>query len=247
MMSLYRIILPIFLTLCLCNLQSGNAACVYGTEIAGKVDIGPALARVDVLESGKTVKRLNMAGVRGDLYFVFKDAYGFMVKPYALYLTGHHGELINTGISLGFCCPVLKQCTFSPLIGCAYTQLSTRIDIPVEVFPGFDVVFPDIHERFRSVSPYIGFEVAYTFCQGWRLSGLVQYGYSQTHTRLKGFPTGTVTDNSRSWGPSYSVMLEKDITEKWSINIAGAYNISLTKEKHGLRAAGGKIGIAYWF
>jgi hypothetical protein len=42
-------------------------------------------------------------------------------------------------------------------------------------------------------------------------------------------------------------MLETDINDCWSVNIGGAYNISLSHEKHGLRAYGGRLALAYWF
>jgi outer membrane scaffolding protein for murein synthesis (MipA/OmpV family) len=98
-------------------------------------------------------------------------------------------------------------------------------------------------EKFRSISPYLSIEGSYTFTKGWRVVGTIQYSYSRTHTIVKPL----VDDKSHSEGFSYSAMIEHDLTQQWSVNLGGAYNLSLTKEKHGMRIWGFKLGIARWF
>ncbi len=72
---------------------------------------------------------------------------------------------------------------------------------------------------------------------------MYQYVWSRTITRIKGFKD----TKSSPKGSNYSVMIESDINEKWSVNLGAAYNTSLTKEKHGLRGYGVRWGFAYWF
>ena len=55
------------------------------------------------------------------------------------------------------------------------------------------------------------------------------------------------TTKSKPKGSNYGVMIEHDLNDRWSINLGGAYNTSLTKEKHGIRGYGGRLGCAYWF
>ena len=100
-----------------------------------------------------------------------------------------------------------------------------------------------VEERFRSCSPYLALELSYTFRPFCRLVLNYQYAWSRTHTTI----SRIVNEKSHSEGFSYSGMLEHDLNNNWSVSVGGAYNVSLTKEKHGLRAYGCKVGVAYWF
>lgn len=235
-----------------------SALVIYGHEMVGRIDLGPAYARIDILESGKTVKRLEMAAIRTDATIVVSQTYGLCLKPTFLYGRGAHSELITGSIGIGFCIPY-KNFTFTPYAGCQWTQLSTNVHVNVPVFPtmGSEVqseldsasppslsfVSVKTQERFRSASPFIAFEATYDFWDCWRVCGLVQYAWSHTNIRFKHL----LDDKSRSRGPNYSAMLERDINDNWSINIGAAYNITLSHEKHGLRGMGVKLGTAYWF
>lgn len=202
-------------------------------DTCGKIDVSPTYVHLDVLESGHTVKRLDMGGIRVDgSGLVWK---GLCVKPTAMYVYGH-GELFTVGMGIGHYTPITDRFSLTPTIGCVYTELRTKINIrPFFLY--------NLKEHFQSVSPYLSLEATYKIVPGLRFSFIYQYAYSATHTVIKHLGT----DNSHSWGPSYAVLLEKDLSDKWSVNIGGAYNIMLTKEKHGLRGYGGKIGVAYWF
>lgn len=211
-------------------------------EYCGRWDIGPAYARIDVLESGHTVKTVNMGAIRTDATIIPSKEWGFCIKPCFLYGKGHHGELITGGAAVGFCCPFRDCFYFTPLVGCTLTQFKTKIDVPVPVMDMI-VTLEDVKERFRSVSPYIGLEITYSFWDCWRICGMYQYAWSRTHTTLKHL----LKSKSKACGPNYSLMIERDINKNWSVNIGAAYNISLTKEKHGLRGMGVKLGVAYWW
>lgn len=202
-------------------------------ECCGKVDLGPAYVHLDVLESGHTVKRMDMVGARADgNWLVWK---GVCLKPSVMYVSGN-GELLTAGLGIGHYTPICENFSLTPSIGCTYTELKTKINLR-----HFGLL--NLKEYFQSASPYLSLEATYCFAKGWRGSFIYQYAYSSTRTVIKHLNK----DRSHSWGPNYAIQLEKDLNDKWSVNIGAAYNISLSKEKHGLRGYGGRIAFAYWF
>jgi len=214
----------------------------------GKVDVGPAFVRVDILESNKTVKRLDMLALKADSTIVFNKCCGLSLKPTLLYGKGNHGELFSGGGGIGMCAPFWNCWTITPSVGCVYTHLSAKIAASKFGIPPF--LATSIKEIFHSVSPYVAVDVTYTFSPGWRICGMYQYSWSKTNTQLKGLPEmlkGQSPFKSHSKGPNYALMIEHDINQSWSIQLGAAYNISLSKEKHGLRGMGAKVAVAYWF
>lgn len=225
-----------FLIACLL-LMTSQAQAELNWECRGKVDVGPALLRIDVLEHNKTVERINMGAIRGDANILLFGGCGFCLKPSIIYGRGrHHSELTSGAIGVGYCFPIGDGATVTPSVGCTFTDLSTHIDIPA-------VLLKDIKETFRSIAPYVCVEMTYRIVKGFRVSGMVQYAWSRTHTKLKGL----LDSHSNAKGPNFAAMIEYDITDCWSVNLGAAYNLSLTKEKHGLRAFGAKLGVVYWF
>lgn len=205
-------------------------------EVLGKVDIGPAFAHLDILESGKTIKHMDMWGVRGDIaYRLFKCLY---LKPTFLYAHGGaaEGGIFTGAVGLGVCLPLKENLLITPIVGGNYCHVWTKIDIPA-------FLLKNLNENFRSWAPYVGLDFYYTFIPTWRLSLGVQYAWSRTKTTIQHIGKS----KSKSEGFSYSALLEHDLSDQWSVNLGGAYNLSLTKEKHGLRGAGVKLGIARWF
>lgn len=222
----------------------------------GKVDVGAAFVHIDVLYKGHTQHKIDVAAIKADLNYRIWS--GFIVKPTFLFGGGHNdNEVASGGVGLGFCVPVSNTLSITPLVGCSwgYLRTSFKIDHPATAAFG---VSPRIRERFRSQSPYIGFETSWTFRPAWRVVLSYQYAWSRTHTQLRlagidpsQLPIGVKEEdtNSRSHtkGTNISGMLEHDLNDNWSVNLGAAYNNSLSKEKHGLRAWGVKIGAAYWF
>lgn len=228
--------IPLFLLAVLAFLspnQSLTARC------SGKVDLGPAYIHLDMLESGHTVKTMDLLGVKADAMILFFEGKGWGIKPSILYGRGDSklGEVFSGGIGFGHCTPITDCLTITPSIGISYGYIKTRVRLPD--------FFGRMHftEKFRSVSPYVSLDATYTICKGFRICGMFQYAWSRTHTTI----VGLLKDKSNAKGPNYALMLEYDLNAKWSVQLAGAYNISLSKEKHGVRGAGGKIGVAYWF
>lgn len=206
-------------------------------DFCGKVDAGPTFLHLDVLESGHTIKKINMAAVKADSTLILWK--GVCLKPTILYgRQGHPNELISGGCGLGHYTPITDKCSITPSIGCNFTEFHTTIHYPAA--PGFTL---RLKERFRSVSPYVALDASFCFCEGWRIVGIYQYVWSKTHTTIKGFDS----TNSHPQGSNYALMIEGDINQKWSTNLGAAYNSSLTKEKHGLRGYGARLALAYWF
>jgi hypothetical protein len=219
-------------------------------ECCGKIELSPAYVHIDVLESNKTVHRMDLGAIKGDINWKFWGP--LLIKPTILYGKGSDkDEAVQAGFGLGACIPFKEKWYFTPTIGVNWGWIKTglEVEIPVPIpnpppsAPPFIMMPFKLTEKFRSISPYILFEASYTIVKGWRIVGNIQYSYSRTHTIIKPF----VHDKSHSQGFSYSAMIEHDLTQKISINAGAGYNLSLTKEKHGMRIWGIKLGIAYWF
>ncbi len=209
-------------------------------ETVGKVDVGPAFLHIDILEHNKTVKRMDIWAMRGDAsYFLYKGLY---IKPVILYGNGGaaKGGIFSGSCGLGYCIPLSPKLIISPLVGVTYSHLWTKINLPIP-FPPFQL--KNIRENFKSWAPNVCLDVYYTFIPTWRICAGIQYSWSKTKTTL----VHVGKFKSKSEGFAYSLMLEHDLSDVWSINIGAAYNLSLTKEKHGLRGSGIKAGITRWF
>lgn len=204
--------------------------------ICGKVDVGATLIDLDILKSGHTERTLHMKGFKGDATV---QAYkGFVVKPGFIWAKGQ-GELASGTIAVGHCFPLFKNFTLLPSAGVVCSYVSTRIDLEI-------LGLKNLKERFRSTSPFVAVEFSYTFLEKWSLIGCYQYAWSRTHTSIKS-PDVSISDTSKCCGPNYSLGIEYSIDKNWAVNLGAGYNISLSKEKHGIRGKGLKLGVAYYF
>jgi len=206
------------------------------SEVCGKIEIAPAFLHIDILESGHTVKRMDMWAARGDFsYNVYK---GLFIKPMVMY--GHNnaakGGIFSAGLQASYYIPFNKKWAISPGVGLGYCHLWTKIDVP-------DYNLYGLKERFKSLSPFLSLDVYYTFFEGFRVIASYQYSFSRTHTSIQMLGKS----RSHSEGPVYGMQLEYDLSPNWSLNLGAAYNISLTKEKHGIRGSGIKGAAVYWF
>lgn len=210
------------------------ASTVYG-EIHGKLDLGGGLLDVDILESGKTIETLHMSGAKGDATVLIYE--GIAVKGGFVWGWGD-GQLRSGTVAAGYYLPLFKGFSILPTVGITFTYLSTLVDLNPDISD-----LKDLKERFRSDSPFIGFDFGYTFLEKWTIMGTYQYGWSRTHTKIKPF----VSSKSHSDGPNYNLGIEYNFDEHWVINFGVGYNIMLSHEKHGLRGKGAKLGVAYYF
>lgn len=206
------------------------------TAPRGRIEIAPAFLHLDILESGHTVKRMDMWGIRAEVgYRIWK---GLFIKPSLIYGEGgaSKGGTFTGTVLVGHYVPLTSNLAVAPSAGISYCHLWTEIDLP-------QYKLKNLKEKFRSVSPIIGLECYYKISPDLRVSATVQYSWSNTRTTISHLGTS----KSKSKGFIYSFSLEKDLNAQWSLNVGAAYNLSLTKERHGLRASGIKVGLARWF
>ncbi len=202
-------------------------------NIHGKLDVGPTLIDVDILESGKTVETLHMKGFKGDATILILG--GFCLKPGFIWATGH-GNLSSFSMGVGQYIPLYDKLLLLPNIGVTWTDLHTRVDFE-------QLGLFDLKEKFRSTSPFIGLEICYKLTKRWTLMATTQYAWSWTHTTIDAL----ISKKSKSRGPNYSLGVDYSLNQHWSLLFGIGYNSSLSKEKHGIRGKGAKIGVAYYF
>lgn len=206
-------------------------------ETQGKLDVGPAFLHIDILESGRTVKRMDMWAIRSDFsYFLHKGLY---IKPIVLYGNGGaaKGGIFSGSLGFGYYIPLREKLAIAPSVGVTYSHLWTKIDFePLQLI--------GLREKFRSWAPYLGLDLYFNFRPDCRVCVGAQYAWAWTKTSIQKL---VKNDKSHSQGFAYSILLEYDLNSKWSINFGAAYNLTLTKEKHGLRGTGIKAGLVRWF
>lgn len=198
----------------------------------GRIDIGPAYVNVDMLESGKTVRTLDLFALKGDATLMIYE--GLCLKPSFLFADGK-ANLNSASIGIGYCIPLTECLTITPSVGVTETRFKSRIDLPH--FGMFH-----LREKFTSRGQYVCLDASWTFLEGWRLYAVTQYSWSHVHTKV-----GPFSHKNKTEGPSYALALEHDINESFSISLSAGYNASLSKEKHGLRGKGIKLGLVYWY
>lgn len=218
----------IIATLLLCF--TGISSLAQAGFIHGKNDGGITPVLVKVKESGHTIKRLHMLGFCDNATLILDN--GFCVKPSLLIANGG-GSLLQVSLGAGYFIPVCQGLYVTPQVALSYGTLDTYVP-----FAGIS-----ISEEQRSWTPAIGLDASYTITPRWVISGSYLYGWSLTHTDFGPL----LSNNSHSEGSSYKVQLDYYLTECLSVNAAFAYNNSLSKEKHGVLAMGGRLGLGVCF
>ncbi len=217
----------------LCFFSSLLMICFLEGAIKGRIDVGATLMDIDILESGKTVKTLHMKGVKGDASFFLYE--GLCLKPSFLWGKGHGGLTAGT-LAVGYMIPTWKKILILPNVGATWCYLHTRVSFE-------ELGLHHLKERFRSCSPFIGMEICYPITDQLTIMALYQYAWSHTHTKIKPI----VSQKSHSCGPNYALSLDYSLNKQLSLTFGVGYNITLSKEKHGLRGKGAKLGLAYYF
>lgn len=197
----------------------------------GKLDLAPTFLKVNLIESGKTIDTHHMTGVRGGLdYFLWK---ALLFRGTGIAAWGDAKFQAYTA-GIGACLPY-KKFYFTPTVGVTYSRYSSDVD-----FPGLGLF--DLKQTFHSFGPYTGLDIQWCLTDKWRVGAGVQYSWSRTRTKIKPIFSG----KDRSQGPTWSMLIERDLNSKWSLNVGAAYNRSLNHEKHGIKGQGIKIGLTYW-
>ncbi len=205
-------------------------------DTKGKIEVAPSYIHIDIIQASDTVQTLDLIAVRAEAAYVMWK--GLYLKPLAMYGKGKHAEFSTAGINLGSCIPLCDKFTLAPSIGINYSNLNATVFLDFGELGTFK-----LHENFEGWAPYISLELVYCIQTDLRLSFSGQYAWSRSETTVKNF----FTDTSDAQGPAYALMLEYDFNPCWSVNIAGAYNESFSKQKNGIRGRGTKVGLVRWF
>ncbi len=204
-------------------------------ETHGRIDVAPVALKIDVLEFGHSVDTLHMYGGRLDATLQVAENYGFVLKPCVFGASGE-GDFVSGGIALGHYTPITSCLNVTPTLGYSYTELKTTINIPA-----FGLTRQ--REKFKSNTAVLGVEVGYTITPKWAITGVYQYGFARTHTTIGHI----IHAKARSQGPNWGAILDYTLCDHWLISAAVGYNNSLSKEKHGIRGLGYKLGVAYTY
>lgn len=198
----------------------------------GKLDIAPSWMKIDVLEFGKTVRKIDTSGARVGLdYFLWRN-----VLAKGTFLAGRgDANFENYTLGLGACFPLKDTFYFTPHAGYTYMNFRTTFDLP-------QYMLTHIKQHFTSHGPYVGLDAQWCITEKFRIGLGFTYGWSKIKTVIK--PLSMVKSSAK--GPSYSALIERDIDSKWSVNVGFGYNLSLDNKKHGLRGKGIKVGITRW-
>lgn len=206
-----------------------------------KADIGPLYVNVKVLQNNHTIESLDMGGGRFDATILPFECSGFCLKPFVFAAAGNHSSsLVSGGCAVGYYVPLNDTWSVLPYVGYSGFGLRTFVNLPSPV-PG--VALKHEKERFRSTSPYVGLEACFKITPNLNLTGIYQYAWARTHTTIG----DVVNEKGHSQGSSVAAVLEYFFADRWSVTAAAAYNESLSREKHGLRALGGKLGLGYTY
>lgn len=230
------------LTLSLLTIFNLNAEYVDDVEkVCGKLDVGPTILRVELIDCGKRHKKMDMYGYRADGCWLIKD--GWCLKPMMLMGWGE-GSLYTLSCAFGRCIPLCdEKIIITPNVGYSWSYLTTEVDVTLPPEMG-SLVLKDLEEKFRGTSPFVGIDVLLNISPCWRICGSLQYGWSRSWTKIKDIGHHC---HSNSKGPAYGVQIERDLNKNWSINLGLGYNCTYGKDKSGLRGKGAKLGLVYWF
>ncbi len=205
-----------------------------GLELHGKIDAGPAYVHLDNILNGKVVNKEDLWG--GQLSTVTLLWKGLGVKTSTLYASGNASTLSMNSAALGFYIPVTEWLGVMPFGGFGISRYATHLDVGTP----FGVV-PNVKWTTNSHTPQTGLDL-YLMPTDWlRISGTVAYGWSNTSSHMRDIESR----KQSSQGFNYAAVVEYLLNDHWSLNAAGAWYESLSKEKHGLRAMGASLRLGY--
>lgn len=222
-----------FSLLCLlCCLSSPLSA------ICGKVDGGPAMMRLTNIYLGTKTNKYWLYGVSLAGTIIVKD--GWTLKPRLIY-GGGDGDLWNVGLGVGYFLPVHKRINITPVVGASYGHLKIDVDLPL--MPA------GIEQTMDSVSPFVGVDVGVTILECLTAGFGIQYAWSRSQTTSSHDLLGGKFFDARSESRGFNFFGQLDywFNSCWSANLAFASNDSHSKEKHGIKVMGWRLGVGYFF
>lgn len=199
-------------------------------EMHGKIDGGIVGLNVTLLEHGHKVKTLSMIGISSNATILVCD--GWCIKPKVVVASGD-GDLWNLGSGIGYFLPVSDYLNITPNVGVAYSSIETHRDLPG---------LPDADEIYNAWNPWVGFDIGVNLTPVWTVSLMYQYAWSSCKTQI-----GPFRSKTESRGSNYAVQTDYYFRNDWSVNLAvGSYD-SQSKELHGTKTKGIRLGVGYFF
>lgn len=213
-------------------------------KVRGRAEIAPLYMHIDVIQDGQTNQRIDMYGTRTDATILPFEGKGICLKPFYFGGWGNGSNLQSYGLGLGHYTPLNDRLTLIPLVGVGRSHLHTHLDVP-------QLSLYNLKERFRSYSFNIGTEVVYKLNKCLYFTLVYQYAWARTKTFI-GTPAQfqafvPPVTRGESAGSNFAVLLDYYIKECLAISAGYGQNNSLSKERHGLKGMGVKLGIAYLF
>lgn len=211
-------------------------------ELKGKADLGLAYVHLETIVQNRTFSKTDLLALRfdGNLYTDQGWATKLSVLQSVLDMDSTGEDATTAQIAVGRYLPVTSNFILFPQIGLSWSNITTDLEIPTS--------FP-VYRESRATGYFLGCEGCYSFTKCMRLCGQFVWGWTDIDSKFIEKQSNITFDriDSTGSGPILSAMFEYDLNNKWSLNIAGAYNLSWDDDNNGLRAWGGKAGIAYWF
>lgn len=213
-------------------------------RVRGRVEAAPLYLHIGVVQSGQTTQRIDMYGGRLDATILPFEGYGVCLKPFGFGGWGNGSDIYSYGLGLGHYTPISDRITLIPVVGVSRTHMETQLDVPA-------LALYNLSQRFRSYSFYVGGEAVYKLTPCFYVTGIYQYGWANTKTLID-TPSpfeAFVPRVSRgeSQGSNFAFVFDYYFKECISASLGIGYNNSLSKERHGIKGYGIKLGAAYTF
>ena len=210
--------------------------------LKGKVDIGPAYVHLETIVDNRTFSKTDLGAIKFDGNVYNDQGWGsklsVLQSVWDMDSTGEDATTIQ--LAVGRYIPVTSCLTLFPEVGIGWSSITTDLELATMI---------PLKRVSKSPGYFIGFEGCYSITKCFRFCGQFLWGWTKIKSEFKTKESNQLvnTVHSTGSGPVLSALLEYDLNNRWSVNIGGAYNLSWDDDNNGLRAWGGKAGIAYWF
>lgn len=237
-------------------------------KISGKVDFGPAIAKMRLYSDKVLTRDKDLPGVKINGTFVVKEPEtwynGITFKPDFVYLKGSD-EYASIGLGLGYFIPMsmvsesLKRLSISPHVGGSLgLRRADFANAPFGTANNTGTLAGKTTDRTSSV--FVGMDLGFALTEKLYLSLVGNYKFVDLRTKahdnvysiLTGVGAGgsanvpSLHTNVSSKGWSCGVVLDYYFNDNWSVNVAYGYEYA-EKDKNSSKIEGYRIGAAYTF